>query len=753
MTDRVIRIVFDTTRANQQADTFKGKLEGVQREAKQTESSLSAVKAAAAAAFVAAAVRQVIAYGDAMQRLQNRLKLVTDSQRELNEVQGRLFEIAQRTATPLNDLAELYTRTSQATKDLGVSQDELLTITEAVANAARVSGSTQAEAAGAIRQFTQALAGGVLRAEEFNSIIEGTPRLAQALSDAFGVTSGELRQLVNDGRITSENIADAILAQADVLREEFGSATLTVEDNLTRLDNAAQVAFAQFDEGAGITETVSKRLDELATFLSENELLFQTLGEGASRLFKLLENGITIVRILAEGFTTLGEIAGAAAADGLDGAADAARRATGRLQELADQLKTTDDIEREIAEARKRRLIDSGEPEIAPGLRGTQDLGDGGGTVRPTGTGNSRGRGGGRRRTPAQEAAQFVEQLAREAEQAGKTRAEVAQLKLERLGASQALQDQAAAHVEYIENVKAAADAERDAAQAAERRAQQLAQNQAADARFAESLQIQLNMLQLTSAEQERYAAQLQLSADATDEQRQAVDDLVVSLQAQRAANEEAAAQFQQGQQFAEDFTSTIADGLARAITSGDSFKDVLKSIVAQLLQMILRYQTLNPLQEQFARSANSIGGGGGGGGFFESLFGGFFGGGGGGGGGGFGAPPPIPDVVTGPFARGGSFIVPNTGGSGVDSERIMFDATAGERVTVEPVNARAPEVNIEIINTTGEPVETQQATALDGERQIRVLIGQAINELDASGERDIAQRQTYGAVRRGVVR
>ncbi len=305
MTDRVIRVVFETDGAEKNARKLRGELDRVEGKAERTRRSFIGLKTAAAAAFAAAVVRQVTQYGDSLTRIENRLRLVTDSTAQLGEVQSQLFDIAQRTATPLEDLAELYARTAQATQDLGVEQSELVTITQAVSQAARLSGSSQQESAGAIRQFTQALAGGVLRAEEFNSIIEGTPRLARALADAFDVSAGKLRQLVIDGQITSDMIVKALIDQADTLQNEFGSAILTVEDQQTRLANAALFAVEAFDEQAGVTARVSDLFVFLTEVIQENSSFFASAGDMAGKFFLVLENGVRIIRTVGIGIASV----------------------------------------------------------------------------------------------------------------------------------------------------------------------------------------------------------------------------------------------------------------------------------------------------------------------------------------------------------------------------------------------------------------------------------------------------------------
>lgn len=211
-------------------------------------------------------LRQVAAIADEMSRLRSQVALVTRSEAELVAVRSALFEVSQRTSTALAVTTQLYTRIARSTADLNLEQSRLLALTETINQTFVVSATPAAAAGNAITQLTQAFAGGVLRAEEFNSIIENSPRLAQALEDGLGVGIGALRRMVNEGQITSEAIIRALESQAETIRREFESMPLTIEQAWTRVANAVGRYIGDADQARG----ASRRFAEALAVVAEN---------------------------------------------------------------------------------------------------------------------------------------------------------------------------------------------------------------------------------------------------------------------------------------------------------------------------------------------------------------------------------------------------------------------------------------------------------------------------------------------------
>ncbi len=183
-------------------------------------------------------VGKLVQYSDSYKEIEGRLKLVTKSTAEFSDVNNRLFKVAQGTRQSFESTADLYTKLARSSDQLGLSQTQLIQFTETVNQSFVVSGAAASESAGAIRQLSQAMASGVLRGDEFNSIMENAPRIQEALATSLDVTKGELREMAAAGLISSEKVVNALLKQSEVIRAEFSQMPKTVSQAFTELDNS-----------------------------------------------------------------------------------------------------------------------------------------------------------------------------------------------------------------------------------------------------------------------------------------------------------------------------------------------------------------------------------------------------------------------------------------------------------------------------------------------------------------------------------
>ena len=215
--------------------------------------------------WAAGKVQEIVRIADAWNMMSARLKLATIGQNEFVTAQKALFDIAQRIGVPIAEVSTLYGKLQQAVRMLGGEQKDALTITESISQALRISGASATEAQSSLLQFGQALASGVLRGEEFNSVVENSPRLAQALADGLNVPIGRLRKLAEEGRLTADVVVNALLGQKDKLAAEYAQLPQTVSQAFTRVQNAFTQWIAKVDAATGITQKLSEALTWLAT--------------------------------------------------------------------------------------------------------------------------------------------------------------------------------------------------------------------------------------------------------------------------------------------------------------------------------------------------------------------------------------------------------------------------------------------------------------------------------------------------------
>lgn len=190
-----------------------------------------------AAGFSAQGVQQLL---DSATKIQNALKVAGLSGAELEKVYDSLFASAQKNAVPLEALVTLYGRAAQQQKELGVSSSELVTFTDNIGLALRVAGTDATTASGALLQLGQALGSCTVHAEEFSSILEGAPTIAQAAAagiDAAGGSVAKLKQLVIDGQVSSKAFFDGFEAGAAILKDKVAGSEITVSAGFARLQN------------------------------------------------------------------------------------------------------------------------------------------------------------------------------------------------------------------------------------------------------------------------------------------------------------------------------------------------------------------------------------------------------------------------------------------------------------------------------------------------------------------------------------
>lgn len=230
------------------------------------------LKGALASLGVGLAVSQLIRLADTFTTIQNRLRLVTTGMSNLKAVNDELFASANRTYASYEATADLYASLARSTQQLGLSQRQLLTITETINQAIAISGTEASTAANGLRQLGQGLASGTLRGDELNSVLENMPRLATAIATGMGVTVGQLRKLGAEGKITADNITSALLKAGPEVQAEFARINPTISNTFQVLENNVVKFIGQLNTGTGVGAAfgqvilfIANHLDGIAT--------------------------------------------------------------------------------------------------------------------------------------------------------------------------------------------------------------------------------------------------------------------------------------------------------------------------------------------------------------------------------------------------------------------------------------------------------------------------------------------------------
>lgn len=320
----------------------------------------ASIRAAALGLGALFSVREIIQATDAWTNLQNRLRLVTSTQAELAAVTADVYRIAQQTSSALDSTATVYQRFAQNADRLNISQKQVASLTETVAKSIAISGSSAQSAEAALVQFGQALASGVLRGEEFNSVSEQAPALLKAIADGLSVNIGELRKMANEGQLTADVLVDALGNAAASVDEQFGTRIKTVSMAVQELENAFTRLVGEFTNGQGAGEALAAAISGVANVLDGLSANAELLGTALDTVMVMAAGkavaaitGLTTTWLSNAAASRAAAVAAAQKATADEGAAVAAQRAA--AQELQRAKAAVASAEAEVAASRARQ--------------------------------------------------------------------------------------------------------------------------------------------------------------------------------------------------------------------------------------------------------------------------------------------------------------------------------------------------------------------------------------------------------------
>ena len=209
------------------------------------------------AAFAGNAITDFI---DSTTNLTNKLRLVTSGSQELAKVQNKIIDLSSQTGAEVNAMASLYQRLSGAQDAAGLTGEGVMRMTELIGKSLSTAGLTVQETSSVMLQLSQAFNSGRLQGDEFRSIAEAYPPLLKMVAKEMGVTTGELKRLGSEGKITGVVLRDAFLNNAQEIEKNFASMGRTLGKELNYIKNQAMQAFIEFDKATGFSEGLAAAL-------------------------------------------------------------------------------------------------------------------------------------------------------------------------------------------------------------------------------------------------------------------------------------------------------------------------------------------------------------------------------------------------------------------------------------------------------------------------------------------------------------
>ena len=213
-------------------------------------------------------VNQLKGFADGYTEIQNKLRLVESASISSSRGLNNVFDIALKTNQSINATSGVYQRFAQNAETLKISQAQIASLTETVSKAVAVSGASAGAADAALTQFGQALGSGILRGDEFNSVMEQTPALAKAIATGLGVTTGELRNMAKEGKLTMDVLVPALERAKESVDDQFNTRILTISAAFENLNTSAIKWIGELDKSTGASEAFAKAINEIANHLT-----------------------------------------------------------------------------------------------------------------------------------------------------------------------------------------------------------------------------------------------------------------------------------------------------------------------------------------------------------------------------------------------------------------------------------------------------------------------------------------------------
>ena len=254
-------------KANKSLDSIGNSATSAAKKMDELQTNINRVAGAIAASLVVDWGKAFLVAADNMSQLNSRIERLTGSAAAASQTMQSLMRISSATGGSLQDTEKLWETLSTALRDTGATNGQIIQLTETLQKIGRIGGSSSEEMANALRQFGQSISSGTIRAEEFNSILEQMPELARQIAAGMGVSIGELRQLMLDGKLTAEDALNAIQKQTGSVNAEFEKLPRTLSQANTALTNSFLSMIDSVNQATGASSGMVAVIDSLTAAL------------------------------------------------------------------------------------------------------------------------------------------------------------------------------------------------------------------------------------------------------------------------------------------------------------------------------------------------------------------------------------------------------------------------------------------------------------------------------------------------------
>ncbi|HCJ9344010.1 MULTISPECIES: tape measure protein [Enterobacteriaceae] len=261
----VANLIEAQRKVNERLEKMNGGVSKAASKFDELQTSISRVAGAIAASIVVEWGKAFLVAADNMSQLNARVERLTGSASVASQTMQSLMNISSTTGGSLQDTAKLWETLSTALRSTGATNGQILQLTDTLQKIGRIGGTSAEEMANALRQFGQSISSGVVRAEEFNSILEQMPELARQMAAGLGIGIGELRQLMLDGKLSAQDALNAIQKQTSIVNAEFAKLPRTLSQANAALTNSFLSMVDSINQTTGASRTMVAVIDSITT--------------------------------------------------------------------------------------------------------------------------------------------------------------------------------------------------------------------------------------------------------------------------------------------------------------------------------------------------------------------------------------------------------------------------------------------------------------------------------------------------------
>lgn len=231
------------------------------------KTSLTALAGAISVSLIMQWGSAFLEVADNMTQLQARIARLSTDAATAKQTFSDIAAISSRTGSSISDTTKLWETLTSSLKEAGATNAQVLNLTDTLQKIGRIGGSSTEEMANALRQFGQSIASGTIRAEEFNSILEQMPELARQIASGLGISMGELRQRMLEGKLTAQDALNAIQDRTSQINSEFSKLPRTMSQATNSLEVSFATLVAAINNATGASTTMVSIVDSLTSAL------------------------------------------------------------------------------------------------------------------------------------------------------------------------------------------------------------------------------------------------------------------------------------------------------------------------------------------------------------------------------------------------------------------------------------------------------------------------------------------------------